>query len=85
MRMKLPLLHTLLRIINPPPFRVGDIVRFEPDDRALGWTHDLQGLYPGYIGSVTSIVQGPGFEWDIYLDRKDVGYLSVYFRLVTRA
>lgn len=75
----------LLQKMNPSPFQIGDTVRFEPDERALGWTHDLEGLYPGYVGEVTKVKQGKMFEWDICVDNKSVGFLSVYFRLIKKA
>jgi hypothetical protein len=78
-------LDLLARKINPPPFQVGDVVRFEPDERALGWTQELEGLYPGYVGKVTKIKRGRMFEWDVYVDNKTVGFLSIYFKLIKRA
>lgn len=74
----------LSRKVNPPPFRIGDTVRFEPDERALGWTQDLEGLYPGYVGKVTGIKRGRMFEWDVYVDHKSIGFLSIYFKLIER-
>ena len=56
-------------------------MRFEPDDRALGWTQDLRGLYPGYVGRVTRLERGTAlFEWGVYVDDKELGFLSIYYR-----
>jgi len=78
------LLLAIGRLLNPAPFRVGELVEFRPDERAMGWTQDPQGLHPGYVGTVTGLVRGRGLEWDVYLDGKTVGFLSVYFRRVSR-
>lgn len=74
-------LRRLREWIDRPPFQVGDWVRFEPDDRALGWTQDLRGLYPGYVGRVTRLERGTAlFEWGVYVDDKELGFLSIYYR-----
>jgi hypothetical protein len=74
------LLSAAASLVNPPPFKAGDVVEFVPDDHALGWTQELEGLYPGYVGTVTAVVKGTGFEWDVFLDGKSVGFLSIYFK-----
>ena len=60
------------------------MVEFQPDDHAMGWTHDPEGLHPGYVGTVTAVVRGKGLEWDVFLDGKSVGFLSLYFRRVRK-
>jgi len=78
------ILQTILRMIDKPRFSVGDLVLFDPDERAIGWTQDMHGLYPGYIGHVTNITHGGLFEWGIYVDYKPIEFLDRYFRLVER-
>lgn len=77
------LVRTFFYKVDKPPFNVGDSVRFVPDDRALGWRQDTQGLYPGYVGKVTGLERGSSlFEWGVYVDNKPVEFLSKYFQLV---
>lgn len=79
------LVRLVNKILHPaPPFAVGDIVRFEPSKRTLGWTQDLGGLYPGYVGKVTRVERGYLGEWGVYVDDKPEGFLSSDFRLVKR-
>lgn len=60
------------------PFKVGDRVRFEPDEHALGWSwpsFERARLNPGDTGFVTRIGQGEylylddelgGFHWECF-------------------
>jgi hypothetical protein len=66
------------------PFALGDVVRFLPDERALGWTQDTQGLYFGYVGSITKIIKGSFREWEIYVDNKTIGFPHVYYQLIEK-
>ena len=75
-------LKSLIRRIDRPRFAVGDLVRFEPDERAIGWTHDMHGLYPGYVGRVTGLTHGGLFAWGVYVDDKPIEFLDIYFRRV---
>lgn len=41
------------------PFKVGDKVKFDPDERTIGWTYssfDRLRIHPGDIGMITRIV-----------------------------
>ncbi len=81
------LIYYLLNKLSKPPFQIGDIVRFEPDEHALGWIPPKTGLYYGYVGKVTRLVQGKGFdgfEWGVYLDDMDIGFYSFYYKLVQK-
>jgi hypothetical protein len=60
-------------------------VRFVPDERALGWTQDLEELYSNYIGRVTKLVKGGFFVWEVYVDDKTIGFPHVYYRLVEKS
>jgi hypothetical protein len=73
---------SLLSRFDRPPFKIGDVVRFEPDARALGWTQDMHGLYPGYVGRVTKLSHSGPFSWGVYVDDKPIDFLAGYFRLV---
>lgn len=85
----MPSLSILRRFIDrfdKPRFQIGDIVRFEPDERALGWTQNLHGLYPGYVGQVTGLRKGSSlFDWGVYVDDKPIEFLDIYFSLVQSA
>jgi len=71
-----------------PPFEIGDIVRFEPDEHALGWIPPKIGLHYGYVGKVTRLVRGTTglmiLEWSVYLDDKDFGVSGTFFKLVKK-
>ena len=75
-------IESLIRRIDRPRFAVGDLVRFEPDERAMGWTQDMHSLYPGYVGRVTRLVHGGLFTWGVYVDDKPIEFLDRYFRRV---
>lgn len=62
------------------------MVRFVPDERALGWLQDTHGLYYGYVGKVTGLERDSfPFIWWVYVDNKPIGFLSKYFQLVKKA
>jgi hypothetical protein len=60
------------------PFKIGDIVQFEPDDHARGWSWPMferVRLKPGDTGLITRISQGDylyldddrgGFHWECF-------------------
>ncbi len=60
------------------PFKIGDRVRFCPDERTIGWTYatfDRVRLKPGDTGTVTRIEGGQylflddergGFHWECF-------------------
>jgi hypothetical protein len=80
------LIRYFITTFDKPPFQIGDIVRFEPNERALGWTQNLHGLYPGYVGEVTSLIKGSSlFDWGVYVDNKPIEFASCFFHLVRRA
>jgi hypothetical protein len=82
------IINYLIDKISKPPFEIGDIVRFEPDEHALGWLPPKSGLYYGYVGKVTRLVRGTTgimrLEWDVYLDDKDVGFSGTFYKLVRK-
>ena len=64
------------------PFKIGDRVVFDPDERTIGWTYssfDRLRIHPGDVGIVTKIVDDlifiddnrGGFAWDCF-KREDV-------------
>lgn len=71
-------------ILPGADLRIGDEVRFEPDERTLGWSHNLGGLYPGYVGRITRIKQSQLGDTIVYLDDKPVGFDSSGFKMVRR-
>jgi hypothetical protein len=55
------------------PFRIGDRVSFQPDERTIGWCYssfDRLRLNPGDVGIVTRI----GDEQYLYLDDERGGF-----------
>jgi len=61
------------------PYKIGDVVRFEPDERAVGWSwasFDTARLHPGETGLVTRIGEN-GF---LYLDDERGGFHWECFR-----
>jgi hypothetical protein len=59
------------------PFKIGDQVVFDPDERTIGWTwssFDRLRIHPGSVGTVTKIVDGAiytedscgGFAWQCF-------------------
>ena len=63
------------------PFQVGDIVQFDPSQRAIGWAwshFDNARIHPGDIGTVTRIDDGKY----IYVDDGRGGYHWETFKLI---
>ena len=68
---------------TPCPFEVGDAVRFDPDDRAIGWSYasfEEARIQPGDEGVVTRISEG---EY-LYLDDGRGGFHWECFKLVRK-
>ena len=61
------------------PFRIGDRVSFQPNERAVGWCYysfDRLRLNPGDVGIVTRI----GDEQYLYLDDERGGFHWACFK-----
>ena len=78
----------LVEKLFKPPFELGDTVRFEPDEHALGWLPPHPKLNYGYVGKVTRLVRGKTglmrLEWSVYLDDINIGCSGAFYRLIRK-
>ena len=82
------ILDYLIDKISKPPFEIGDIVRFEPNERALGWLPPHPKLNYGYVGKVTRLVRGKTglmkLGWNVYVDDINIGCSGAFYKLVKK-
>lgn len=82
------ILDYLIDKISKPPFDIGDTVRFEPDEHALGWSPPHPKFNYGYVGKVTRMVRGTTglmrLEWDVYVDDINIGCSGTFYRLIRK-
>lgn len=77
------LTRTVNTLVRPQPLvRVGDLVRFEPDERTIGWTQDFGGLSVGYTGKVTRVEKNYENFWIVYVDDLPEGFADYCFQPV---
>lgn len=67
--------------IKKCPFKIGDRVKFTPNQRAIGWyqhSFERMKIHPGYEGTITAIKE----ETFIYLDKKIGGFPWTNFKKI---
>lgn len=81
-------LDYLIDKLAKPPFDIEDIVRFEPDEHALGWVPPHPKFKYGYVGKVTRMVRGTTglmkLEWSVYVDDINIGCSGAFYKLIRK-